>query len=169
MEVGPPRWWQLKHYINSHTYCKGPDPHDVNFITVNSNRSCNENEGNFIAMLRLLSKNNATLHEHLTFGAKNAKYTSKTIQNEILGIAADQIRGFYRSCLHHCSHFSLITDEVTSHGKEILSVFLQFLEIDHNNFYVKPVKHEVLLDFRFLERITGQCIAENIFTCSGVA
>ena len=53
------------------------------------------NEGNFIAMLRLLSKNNAKLHEHLTFGAKNAKYTSKTIQNEILGIAADQIRGFY--------------------------------------------------------------------------
>ena len=120
------------------------------------------NEGNFIAMLRLLSKNNATLHEHLTFGAKNAKYTSKTIQNEILGIAADQIRGFYRSCLHRCSHFSLIADEVISHGKEMLSVCLRFLEIDHNNFHVKPEKHEVLLDFRFLERITGQCIVENI-------
>ena len=27
---------------------------------------------------------------------------------------------------------------------------------------MKPKKHEVLLDFRFLERITGQSIAENI-------
>ena len=53
------------------------------------------NEVNFIPMLRLLSKNNATLHEHLTFGEKNAKYIRRTIQNENLGIAADQIHGFY--------------------------------------------------------------------------
>ena len=98
----------------------------------------------------------------MTFGAKNTKYTSKTIQNEILGIAADQICGFYQSCLHCCSHFSLIADEVTSHGKEILSVCFRFLEIDHNNIHVKPEKHKVLLDFHFLERITSQCIAENI-------
>ena len=52
------------------------------------------------------------LHEHLTSGPKNAKYTSKTIQNEILEIAADQVREFYCSCLHNCPHFSLIADEV---------------------------------------------------------
>ena len=77
-------------------------------------------------------------------------------------VAADQIRDFYRCCLQNCKHFSIIADEVTSHGKEILSVCLRFLEIDHRNFNVKPKKHEVLLDFRFLERITGRCIAENI-------
>ena len=120
------------------------------------------NEGNFIAVLRLLAKNKPMLHEHLTSGSKNAKYTSKTIQNEILEIAADQVREFYRSCLHNCPHFSLIADEVTSHGKEILSVCLRLLEIDHKSFHVKPKKHEVLLDFHFLERITGQSIAENI-------
>ena len=43
-----------------------------------------------------------------------------------------------------------------------LSVCLRFLEIDNKNFDTKPKKHEVLLDFWFLERITGQCIAENI-------
>ena len=55
-----------------------------------------------------------------------------------------------------------MADEVTSHGKEILSVCLHLLEIDHKNFHVKPNKHEALLDFRFLQRITGQSIAENI-------
>jgi len=95
-------------------------------------------------------------------GPRNAKYTSKTIQNEILEIAADLVRTFYRSCLQKCPHYSLIADEVTSHGKEILSVCLRFLEIDHVNFHIKPKKHEVLLDFCFLQRITGRSIADNI-------
>ena len=129
---------------------------------INFTGPATRNEGNVIAIVRLLAKHNATLNEHLISGPKNAKYTSKTTQNEILEIAANQIRDFYRNCLQHCSHFSLIADEVTSHGKEILSVCLRFLEIDNKNFGVKPKKHEVLLDFRFLDRITGQCIAENI-------
>ena len=53
------------------------------------------NEGNFIVIVRLLAKHNATLNEHLISGPRNAKYTSKTIQNEILEIAADQIREVY--------------------------------------------------------------------------
>ena len=120
------------------------------------------NEGNFIAILRLLAKNNKALSEHLILGPKNAKYTSKTVQNEILEIAADQIRAFYRTCIQKCPHFSLIADEATSHGKEILSVCLRFLEIDNENFRVKPIKHEVLLDFHFLQRITGKSIADGI-------
>ncbi|MCX8506546.1 MAG: DUF4371 domain-containing protein, partial [Alphaproteobacteria bacterium] len=50
------------------------------------------NEGNFIAILQLLAKQNPILHDYLTSGAKNAKFTSKTIQNKIFKIAAsDQI------------------------------------------------------------------------------
>ena len=41
---------------------------------------------------------------------------------------------------------------------------MRLLEVDHTNFQVKPKKHEVLLDFYLLERITGQCIAEGIMT-----
>ena len=43
-----------------------------------------------------------------------------------------------------------------------LYICLRLLEIYQKSFHVKPKKHEVLLDFRFLERITGQSIAENI-------
>ena len=120
------------------------------------------NEGNFIAVLRLLAKNIPELKEHLTSGPRNARYISKTVQNELIEIAADQIREFYRECLKSSPHFAIIGDEVTSHGKEILSVCFRFLQVDHANFRVKPEKHEALLDFHFLEHITGQAIAKGI-------
>lgn len=40
------------------------------------------NEGNFIAVLRLLAKADCDLKRHLISGPRNAKYVSKTIQNE---------------------------------------------------------------------------------------
>jgi hypothetical protein len=88
---------------------------------------------------------------------------SKTIQNEILDIGAYQIRQFYRDCLKKCPHFSVMADEVTSHGKEILSVCLRFVKLINDSSTEKILnKHEVLLDFHFLERITRQKIAEGI-------
>ena len=33
---------------------------------------------------------------------------------------------------------------------------LRFIEIDHSSFQLKPTKNEVLLDFAFLTRITGE-------------
>ena len=69
---------------------------------INFTGPATRNEGNFIAIVRLLAKHNATLNEHLISGPKNAKYTSKTTQNEILEIAANQIRDFYRNCPQHC-------------------------------------------------------------------
>lgn len=120
------------------------------------------NEGNFIAMVRLIAKVDHDFERHLVSGPKNAKYVSKTVQNEIICIAANQIRDFFKKCLSRSPHFSIMADEVTSNGKEILAVCLRFLEIDHSNYQLKPQKHEVLLDFAFLNRITGKSIAEKI-------
>ena len=61
---------------------------------INFARIATHNEGNCIAILRLLAKSNADNHEHLLYGPKNAKYVSKTVQNEILDIAAGQICEF---------------------------------------------------------------------------
>ena len=97
-------------------------------------------------------------------GPQNAKYTSKTIQNKILDLAAGQIREFYRTCFKKWPHFSVLADKVTSHGKEILSVCLRFLEVDKGDFQMKPTKHEVLLDFFFLQRITAKSIAQGILS-----
>ena len=122
------------------------------------------NEENFIAIVRLLTHSNLCLDEHLRTGPGNTKYTSKMIQNEILDITADQIQEFYQGCLKNCPHFSVMADEVTSHGHEILLVCLRFLEVDKDNFEHKPRKHEVLLDFSFLQRITGESIAKSILS-----
>ena len=44
------------------------------------------NRGNFIATLQLMAKSDPLLEKHLVSSAKNAKYTSNTIQNQILHI-----------------------------------------------------------------------------------
>lgn len=79
-----------------------------------------------------------------------------------MDIAADQIREFHRECLLRSPHFSIMADEATSRGKEVLAVCARFLEIDNVNFQAKPKKHEALIDFYFLIRITGKSIAEGI-------
>ena len=98
------------------------------------------NEGNFISILRLLAKSDADLKEHLISGPKNAKYVSKTIQNKILDIAADNIQEYYRKFLRKSSHFSIITDEVTSHGKRIISSLSTFLGCKSCGFSDKTTK-----------------------------
>lgn len=64
------------------------------------------NEGNFIAIVRLLAKSNPDLKKHLELGPQNARYTSKTIQNEIIGVMANLIRDNFRECLAKCPHFA---------------------------------------------------------------
>ena len=54
-----------------------------------------QNEGNFIAILRLLAESNPELKRHLISGPANARYTSKTVQNEIISVMADLIRDYF--------------------------------------------------------------------------
>ena len=81
-----------------------------------------DNEGNFIAIIRLLAKSNPGLKDHLEHRPQNACYTSKTIQNEVTEVMADLIRDYFRQCLEKCPHFSLIADETTFHGREIATL-----------------------------------------------
>jgi hypothetical protein len=102
------------------------------------------NEGNFVAIVRLLAENNPVLKDHLISGPQNARYTSKTVQNEIIGIIAEMIRDYFRECLELTPHFALIADETTSQGRDILSVCIRLLDFKADP--SKPMKREVLLD-----------------------
>ena len=53
------------------------------------------NEGNFIAILCLLAESNPALKEHLILGPENARYMSKTVQNELIGVIADTIHEYF--------------------------------------------------------------------------
>lgn len=45
-----------------------------------------------MAALQLLAKGNSTLEKHLNFASRNAKYISKTIQNQLIHIYANKVR-----------------------------------------------------------------------------
>ena len=116
-----------------------------------------DNEGNFIAIIRLLAKSNPGLKDHLEHDPQNARCTSKTIQNQVITVMANLIRDHFCQCLEKCPHFSLIADKTTSHGREILSVCLRFLDFVKDP--SRPIKREVLLDLCDLTRTTGKAIA----------
>uniref|UniRef100_UPI00358F763F 52 kDa repressor of the inhibitor of the protein kinase-like n=1 Tax=Myxine glutinosa TaxID=7769 RepID=UPI00358F763F len=118
------------------------------------------NEGNFIAIIRLLAESNPALKEHLISGPKNARYTSKTVQTELINVAADLFRDYFRKCLEKHPHFAIIADETTSQGREVLSVCIRLLDFLADP--SKPKKREVLIDICDLERMTGQTIAKAI-------
>jgi len=50
-------------------------------------------------MVRLLAKIDSDFEKHLISGPRNAKYVSKTIQNKIISIAANQTHNFFKGVL----------------------------------------------------------------------
>ncbi|KAF7647820.1 hypothetical protein LDENG_00165990, partial [Lucifuga dentata] len=50
-----------------------------------------DNKGNFMAILETIANHDQTVKKRLT-SIQNAKYTSKIIQNEVLGCLADMVR-----------------------------------------------------------------------------
>lgn len=89
------------------------------------------NKGNFLAILQLMASNDSLLQTHLNSCPRNASYTSKTIQNEIIDIIGDQIHTSMTECLSQDdAFFAIIADEVTDvhANQEVLSVCLRFLD-----------------------------------------
>jgi hypothetical protein len=122
------------------------------------------NKGNFPAILNLMAASDQVLRKHLDTSAKNAKYTSKTIQNKIIEIIGDQIRMRIADSLgQDNAYFSIIGDEVTDKhaNQEMLSVCLRFLD----NIKGNPEVREVFFDFVYVERTTGESIAKGIVDC----
>ena len=95
------------------------------------------NKGNFIALLELLSKFDDELNHHLQFGRRNGRYTSKTIQNQLLVIVGNNIR-----------------TKVTASIKDDDTFFARDSGI--------PSIKEMFFDFRFLKKATGLLVSNAI-------
>jgi len=50
------------------------------------------NAGNFVEILQLIARHDVIVAERVAESPKNAKYTSKDIQNELIGVMADLVR-----------------------------------------------------------------------------
>ena len=113
------------------------------------------NVGNFIELVRFRAETDDILCKHLKNAPKNAQYTSKTIQNEMIDVIGTQIRNNILSEVRKAKYYSVIADEVTDvANKEQLSISVRYC--------LDCCVKEVFLDFVLVERITGRNIAEAI-------
>ena len=107
------------------------------------------NEGNFIQLIRFRADTDKVLAEHLSKCPKNVRYTSKTIQNELVRIAGDKIRTDILEEVKRAKFYSIIADEVTdASNKEELCLVIRYVH--------EGQIREVFVDFVEVERITGR-------------
>ena len=94
------------------------------------------NRGNFVATLQLMAKNDAILCKHLSSAKRNAKYTSKTIQNQIIHIYASKIQEkITKPVKDNALPYTIIADETTSvpANPRIRECLLTFLHLQRTN------------------------------------
>ena len=70
-------------------------------------------EGNFAQLVCFRAEADSILSTYLAKAPKNAQYTSKTIQNELLGLVGDSIHNGIISEVKSLKFYSIIADEVT--------------------------------------------------------
>ena len=86
-----------------------------------------EKRGVFLSMLDLLSNHDPIIKKRLEQQAKNAKYTSKTIQNEILECLAAMVKEEIIQEVKTSKQFSVIVDETKDvQKKEQMSFVLRY-------------------------------------------
>ena len=95
------------------------------------------------------------LAKHLKNAPKNAKYTSKTIQNQMINIVGNQIRSEIINEVLSAKFYSIIADELSDiSNKEQVSLSFRYV--------LDGTVKEVFADFVEVERITGKEIAGAI-------
>lgn len=120
------------------------------------------NRGNVVALLQLLAKGNDPLQKHLLSSSRQARYTSKTIQNDVIHLYATTIKERLTAKLRTKDlPFTIIADEGTDphSNQEILSLCLRFVDqFSPNDTHVK----ECLINFMHLERTNATMISRRI-------
>ena len=80
------------------------------------------NHGNFIELVRFRAVTDSILAEHLQNSPANAKYTSKTIQNELVEVIGKCILSEILEEVRQSKYYSLIADEVTDSANKIVQI-----------------------------------------------
>ena len=72
------------------------------------------NRGNFVALLQLLAKGNDPLQKHLLSSSRQARYTRKTIQNDVIHLYSSKFKERLTAALRTKGlPFTIIADEDT--------------------------------------------------------
>ena len=119
------------------------------------------NPGNFIALLQFrIVSGNHVLADHLTSADANALYTSKTTQNELIGICGQIIRSTILSRICAAEVYSLMADEATNAAnQEQLFICIRFVD-----------RSTMMVDERFMTfcecetGVSGEAIADQLLS-----
>ena len=86
------------------------------------------NEGNFVQLVRFRAETDPALADHLKESPRNARYTSKGIQNELIEVVGNTIQLDIISEVQAAQYYSIIADEVTDvSNKEELPLVLRYM------------------------------------------
>ena len=123
-----------------------------------STASDSDNMGNFIELVKFRAENDDVLHKYLETSPRNALYTSKTMQNEMISVIADAIQGKIIDEIQAVEFFTILADEVSDCSNlEQVSVVIRFVDKDNNI-------REKFLGFITVERITGEALATALLS-----
>ena len=119
------------------------------------------NPGNFLALLRFrVESGDSVLAHHLASAGANALYTSKTTQNELIGICGGIIRSTILSRIRAAGVYSIMADEATdAANKEQLAICIRFVD-----------QGTLKIDERFMSfsecdtGVSGQAIADRLLS-----
>ncbi|XP_040890423.1 zinc finger MYM-type protein 1-like isoform X2 [Toxotes jaculatrix] len=113
-----------------------------------------DNKGNFKAILDTIANHDRAVKKRLT-SIHNAKYTSKMIQNEVLGCLADMVRTEITEEVKNSEVFSIIADETKDvKKKEQISIVLRY--------YYSGAIQESFLHFESTEKLDAAGLSEKI-------
>ncbi|KAF3856817.1 hypothetical protein F7725_017540 [Dissostichus mawsoni] len=114
-----------------------------------------DNKGNFLEILEMIAKNNAVVAKK-NKAQGDAKYTSSTIQNEILQCLASMVRDSIVKEVKESEVFSVIADESKDlQKKEQLSLVVRY--------YYNGAVHESFLDFQHAQHLDAKGLSKMIF------
>ena len=125
------------------------------------------NRGNFQALVEFRAQTDANLARFKATCPGNARYTSKTIQNDIIDVIGEFIRDKITQNINSNSPFySIIGDEVTDDiaNQQIFSLCIRYIDYGINN-SLSPKIRENFIDFCHVDRGTADAIVKAILTC----
>ena len=122
----------------------------------NSTAESTSNRGIYLSLLEYSVKSgNEALSRHLKDCSKNATYTSKTSQNELIQTIGDHLRNKLLEEVRTAKWFSILCDEETDvSNKEQVSIVIRFEDVSCNI-------REEFIDFVTTDRITGEVLAKK--------
>ena len=115
-------------------------------------------KGNFKSLLHFrVNSGDETLQQHLSNAPRNATYTSKTVQNEMITTIGRYILDKLSAEVKESKYFSILADEAADiSNKENLSVVLRFVDAS------KSIREEFVGFYHCIEGTTGETIKTMI-------